>query len=247
MSASDNASGVRLQKVLAAAGLGSRRKCEVLISQGRVEVDGEVITALGTRIDPDTATVRVDGERINVATEKTYLALNKPAGVVCTMSDPEGRPCIGDYFGTGRQRLFHVGRLDTDTEGLLLLTNDGELSNRLTHPSWGVEKEYLVEVTGTVRKETVRQILDGVDLEDGLVMADEFRIVQPGEGRTLVEITLHEGRHRIVRRLMDEVGHPVRRLVRTRVGSVRLGDMRPGAVRPLTRSELAGLFDLVGM
>jgi 23S rRNA pseudouridine2605 synthase len=239
--------GIRLQKVLAAAGVGSRRKCEALIAEGRVEVDGRIVTQLGTRIHPETATVRVDGERVNVAPEQVYLALNKPSGVVCTMSDPQGRPCIGDYFGTGRQRLFHVGRLDTETEGLLLLTNDGELANRLTHPSWGVEKEYLVEVTGVVRKETVREVLGGVALEDGPVVVDAFRVVQAGEGRSLVEVTLHEGRNRIVRRLLDSVGHPVRRLVRTRVGTVPLGDMRPGAVRPLTRSELAGLFDAVGL
>jgi 23S rRNA pseudouridine2605 synthase len=239
--------GIRLQKVLAAAGLGSRRKCEELIAMGRVEVDGKLVTEMGTRVDPLKAVVRVDGERVNVAPEMTYLALNKPAGVVSTMNDPEGRPCIGDYFGTGKQRLFHVGRLDTDTEGLLLLTNDGELSNRLTHPSWGVEKEYLVEVTGIMRKETVREVMAGVTLEDGPVVVDDLKIVQEGEGRTLVAVTLHEGRNRIVRRLLEEVGHPVRRLVRTRVGTVNLGDMRPGAVRPLNRAELAGLFESVGM
>jgi 23S rRNA pseudouridine2605 synthase len=239
--------GIRLQKVLAAAGVGSRRKCEELIAEGRVEVDGRIVTQLGTRIHPETAVVRVDGERVNVAPELTYLALNKPSGVVCTMNDPEGRPCIGDYFGTGKQRLFHVGRLDTDTEGLLLLTNDGELSNRLTHPSWGIEKEYLAEVTGVVRKETVREVLGGLTLDDGPVVVDAFRVVQQGEGRSLVEITLHEGRNRIVRRVLEQVGHPVRRLVRSRVGSVHLGDMRPGAVRPLTRSELAGLYESVGL
>jgi 23S rRNA pseudouridine2605 synthase len=239
--------GIRLQKVLAAAGVGSRRKCEELIAEGRVEVDGRTVTMLGTRVDPSTAVVRVDGERINIAPELTYLALNKPAGVVCTMNDPQGRPCIGDYFGTGRQRLFHVGRLDTETEGLLLLTNDGELSNRLTHPSWGVEKEYLAEVQGAMRKEIAREILGGVVLDDGPVAVDDFKIVQIGEGRALVEITLHEGRNRIVRRLLEHVGHPVRRLVRSRVGTVTLGDMRPGAVRPLTQSELAGLFESVGM
>lgn len=239
--------GIRLQKVLAAAGLGSRRKCEELIAMGRVEVDGRPVLEMGTRVNPETAVVRVDGERVNVAPEMTYLALNKPAGVVSTMSDPEGRPCLGDYFGTGKQRLFHVGRLDTDTEGLLLLTNDGELSNRLTHPSWGVEKEYLVEVNGVVRKETVRQVLSGVVLDDGPVVVDDLKIVQEGEGRSLIAVTLHEGRNRIVRRLLEHAGHPVRRLVRTRVGTVHLGDMRPGAVRPLNRAELSGLFESVGM
>lgn len=239
--------GIRLQKVLAAAGIGSRRKCEDLIAEGRVEVDGSVVTQLGTRIHPETAVVRVDGERVNVAPERAYLALNKPVGVVCTMSDPEGRPCIGDYFGMGKQRLFHVGRLDTETEGLLLLTNDGELSNRLTHPSWGIEKEYLAEVKGVVRRDTVREVMGGITLDDGPVVVDDFRIVQTNEGRTLVEMTLHEGRNRIVRRMLEHVGFPVQRLLRTRVGTVHLGDMRPGAVRPLTKSELAGLFEAVGL
>ena len=245
--APEDQNGIRLQKVLAAAGIGSRRKCEELIAQGRVEVDGKVVDRMGVRVDPDSAVVRVDGERINVAPDRVYLALNKPIGVVTTMSDDLGRPCIGDYFGERRERLFHVGRLDTDTEGLLLLTNDGELSNRLTHPSWGIEKVYLAQVQGQIAKDVGKTLMAGIELDDGPAVVDHFAVVQQAEGRSLVEITLHEGRNRIVRRIMEAVGHPVNRLVRTQVGQVRLGDMRPGAVRPLTRSEVAELYESVGL
>lgn len=243
----DDSTGIRLQKVLAAAGIGSRRKCEDLIAQGRVEVDGKRVERMGVRVNPDTAVVRVDGERINVAPGNVYLALNKPAGVVTTMSDDMGRPCIGDFFSERRERLFHVGRLDTDTEGLLLLTNDGELCNRLTHPSWGIEKVYLCQVQGQIARDVGKTLMAGIELEDGLVMIDHFAVVQQAEGRSLVEITLHEGRNRIVRRIMEAVGHPINRLVRTRVGSVHLGDMRPGGVRPLTQSEVAALYESVGL
>ncbi|HAM24227.1 MAG TPA: MFS transporter [Actinobacteria bacterium] len=239
--------GVRLQKVLAGAGVGSRRRCEQLIAQGRVEVDGHIIDQMGVRIDPLTAVVRVDGQRVNTSPERVYLALNKPAGVVTTMSDEHGRSCIGDFFGERRERLFHVGRLDTDTEGLLLLTNDGDLCNRLTHPSYGVQKVYLCQVQGRVAREVGRQLMDGVTLEDGPARADEFELVQQGEGQALVRVSIHEGRNRIVRRLLEAVGHPVTRLVRTQVGQVRLGDMRPGAVRPLTSREIAALYESVGL
>jgi 23S rRNA pseudouridine2605 synthase len=239
--------GIRLQKVMAAAGIGSRRKCEELIAEGRVEVDGKRVDRMGVRVDPAVAIVRVDGERINVAPDNVYLALNKPAGVVTTMSDEHGRACIGDFFSDRRERLFHVGRLDTDTEGLLLLTNDGELSNRLTHPSWGIEKVYLCQVQGQVGREIGKTLMEGIELEDGMVMIDHFAVVQQADGRSLIEITLHEGRNRIVRRIMEAVGYPITRLVRTRVGEVRLGDMRPGAVRPLTRTEVAALYESVGL
>jgi len=245
--AHEDQAGIRLQKVMAAAGIGSRRKCEELIADGRVEVDGRIVDRMGVRVDPDTAVVRVDGARINVAPDNIYLALNKPAGVVTTMSDDRGRACIGDFFSDRKERLFHVGRLDTDTEGLLLLTNDGELSNRLTHPSWGIEKVYLCQVQGTIPKDVGRTLMAGIELEDGPVAVDHFAVVQQAEGRSLVEITLHEGRNRIVRRIMEAIGHPVNRLVRTQVGEVRLGDMRPGAVRPLTRAEVAALYESVGL
>jgi 23S rRNA pseudouridine2605 synthase len=239
--------GIRLQKVLAAAGIGSRRACEDLIAQGRVEVDGSVVIEMGTRVDPDTAVVRVDGERINVAPSIVHLAFNKPLGVVTTMSDDRGRPCVGDYVKKRHERLFHVGRLDSDTEGLLLLTNDGDLSHRLSHPSYDVPKVYLVEVAGSVPRDLGRRLRDGLELDDGPAAVDAFRVIQSGDGRTLVELTVHEGRNRIVRRLMDEAGHPVRRLVRTQVGPVHLGDLRSGSMRTLNRSEVAALYALVGL
>ncbi|WP_020577434.1 pseudouridine synthase [Actinopolymorpha alba] len=237
--------GIRLQKVLAQAGVASRRAAEELIIDGRVEVNGEIVTVLGTRVDPEHDVLRVDGERVPVDVSKVYLALNKPRGVVSTMSDPEGRRCLGDLVEDRRERLFHVGRLDTDTEGLILLVNDGEFAHRLAHPSYGVQKTYLAEVTGPVPHRVGRQLRDGVELEDGPARVDAFRIVQQSGRKALVEVVLHEGRKHIVRRLLAEVGHPVRRLVRTAVGPVKLGDLRPGQFRPLTRKELGSLLDAV--
>ncbi len=234
---------IRLQKVLAAAGVGSRRACEELIETGRVEVDGALVTEQGMRVDPTRAVVRVDGQRISVAPGQVYLAANKPLGMVSAMSDPHGRPTLSNLVADRPERLFHVGRLDADTEGLILLTNDGELAQRLSHPSYEVRKTYLAEVEGSVRKGLARRVLAGVELDDGTVVPDAFRVVDRLPERTLVEVVLHEGRNRIVRRLLTEVGHPVLRLVRTRVGSVALGDLGPGAVRDLTRDELATLYD----
>jgi 23S rRNA pseudouridine2605 synthase len=237
--------GVRLQKVLAQAGVASRRAAEDLITAGRVKVNDAVVTTLGTRVDPERDVLRVDGERIVVDVGKVYLALNKPRGVVSTMSDPEGRRCLGDLVRHQKERLFHVGRLDTDSEGLLLLVNDGEFAHRLSHPSHGVEKTYLAEVPGPVPAKVGRQLRAGVELEDGVARADAFRVVQQVEGRAMVELVLHEGRKHIVRRMLAEVGHPVRRLVRTSIGPVKLGDLRAGSMRPLTSQELAVLLDLV--
>jgi 23S rRNA pseudouridine2605 synthase len=237
--------GVRLQKVLAQAGVASRRAAEDLITAGRVKVNDVVVTTLGTRVDPEHDVLRVDGERIVVDVGKVYLALNKPRGVVSTMSDPEGRPCLAELVKGQQERLFHVGRLDTETEGLLLLVNDGEFAHRLAHPSHGVEKTYLAEVPGPVPTRVGRQLREGVELDDGVARADAFRVVQRFEGRALVELVLHEGRKHIVRRMLAEVGHPVRRLVRTSVGPVKLGDLRPGTLRPLTQQELRVLLDLV--
>lgn len=239
--------GVRLQKVLAAAGVGSRRACEALIAAGRVSVDGTVVREQGLRIDPDTAVVRVDDMRINTASGRIYLALNKPRGMVTAMSDPQGRPTVGDLLSQRTDRLFHVGRLDADTEGLLLLTNDGELSHRLTHPSYEVAKTYLAEVVGPVARDVGRRLKAGVDLEDGMARVDEFRLISSSGNRVMLELVLHEGRKHIVRRLLDEVGHPVQRLVRTAVGPVLLGNQRAGKLRALTPPELAGLFAAVGM
>ncbi|QGQ19246.1 pseudouridine synthase [Cellulomonas sp. JZ18] len=239
--------GVRLQKVLAQAGLGSRRACEELIAQGRVTVDDQVVTELGVRVDPRTAVIHVDGMRVQLDTSMVTLALNKPKGVVSTMHDPEGRPTVAQFIQNREERLFHVGRLDADSEGLLLLTNDGELANRLSHPSHGVAKTYLVEVEGRVPASLEKRLRAGVELEDGTVSVDGFKIVQTTPQASLVEVVLHEGRNRVVRRLFDEVGHPVTRLVRTRIGPIRLGDLRPGRTRVLSRTEVGSLMTSVGM
>ena len=236
----NDAEGVRLQKVLAGAGLGSRRACEELIAAGRVTVDGAV-AELGMRVDPRTAVIHVDGDRVVVRDDLVYLALNKPRGVLSAMSDARGRPTVGDLVADRPERLFHVGRLDADSEGLLLLTNDGELAHRLTHPSFGVAKTYLATVPGPVGRQVGRRLLAGVELDDGPVRADAFRVVQTQGRQAIVEVVLHEGRKHVVRRLLAEVGHPVSRLVRTRIGPVHLGGQRAGTLRPLTRAELADL------
>jgi 23S rRNA pseudouridine2605 synthase len=230
--------------VLAEAGVGSRRACEQLITDGRVRVDGAVASQLGSRIDPQVAVVEVDGQRINVRPDLVYLAVNKPHGVLSAMSDSRGRPTVAELVADRPERLFHVGRLDADSEGLLLLTNDGELAHRLTHPGFGVSKTYLATVPGPVSRGLGRRLRSGVQLADGPVQADAFRVVQQQGARAIVEVVLHEGRKHIVRRLLAEVGHPVERLVRTAVGPVRLGALRAGASRPLTRAELAELFAL---
>jgi 23S rRNA pseudouridine2605 synthase len=239
--------GVRLQKVLAQAGVASRRAAEELISAGRVEVDGEVVTELGRRVDPDTAVIHVDGSRIVVRDDLVHLALNKPRGVHSTMSDEQGRPCVGDYVRGRSDRLFHVGRLDADTEGLLLLTNDGELSHRLMHPSFEVLKTYVAQVAGQIPRDLGKRLRAGITLEDGPVAVHSFRVVDATPGRTMLELVLHEGRKHIVRRLLDAAGHPVQRLVRTQIGPVRLGEQRPGSLRPLTRTEVGALYQSVGL
>jgi 23S rRNA pseudouridine2605 synthase len=242
----DNGEGVRLQKVLAAAGVGSRRASEQLIADGRVTVDGAV-AELGSRVEPAESVVRVDGKRINLRSDIVYLAMNKPRGVVTAMSDPDGRPNVGDYVADRAERLFHVGRLDADTEGLLILTNDGEFAHRLAHPSHGVVKTYIAEVPGPVDSHVGTQLKTGVQLDDGPASVDSFRIVDATGDRALVEVALHEGRNRIVRRLLEAVGHPVNRLVRISIGPVRLGDQRPGTLRALTNSELSELYRQIGL
>lgn len=231
----------RLQKVLAAAGVGSRRACEEMIADGRVTVDGAVAT-LGDKVDPATAVIHVDGERVITDPDVVYLAFNKPRGVVSTMDDELGRSALADYLDDVPARVFHVGRLDADSEGLLLLTNDGDLAHRLTHPAYGVAKTYLCQVKGTVPRSAGRSLLAGIMLEDGPAKADAFRVVDTIGRSTLVEIVLHEGRQHIVRRMLAEVGHPVSRLVRTAVGPIRLGHLKPGQMRPLNRRELAAIF-----
>ena len=239
--------GIRLQKVLAAAGIGSRRACEALIEAGRVSVNDEPVLEQGRRVDPETDVIRVDSMRINTAAGNVYLAMNKPRGYVTAMSDPEGRPTVGDLVRDRVERLFHVGRLDADTEGLLLLTNDGELAHRLSHPSYEVPKTYLAEVLGPVARDVGKRLREGVELDDGIVRVDSFKLVDSTSNRVLLELVLHEGRKHIVRRALAEVGHPVQRLVRTAVGGVNLGAQKPGKIRNLTREELAGLFAVVKM
>jgi 23S rRNA pseudouridine2605 synthase len=239
---------IRLQKLLAQSGVASRRKCEELMLDGLVEVDGEVITRLGTKVDPRTAVIRVDGKRLPPISEQVYLVLNKPRGVVSTMSDPEGRRSLGDLVADRPERLFHVGRLDTDTSGLIILTNDGDFAQRLAHPSHEVDKTYVAEVEGQLTKVTLQRLLDGVELDDGPVTVTEARIVSGSHGRTahartIVELVIHEGRNRIVRRLLDHVGHPVSRLTRTAVGPVRVAWLGSGEMRELTLAELGDLLD----
>ena len=243
----DDADGIRLQKVLAAAGVGSRRACEVMIGEGRVSVDGELVLEQGRRIDPEIAVVRVDGLRVTTAANKVYLALNKPRGMVSAMTDPDGRPTVGELVQGRRERLFHVGRLDADTEGLLLLTNDGELSHRLSHPSYRVSKTYLAEIIGPVHRDVGKRLRAGVVLEDGPVVVDSFKLVDSAANKVLVEVVLHEGRKHVVRRLLAEVGHPVQMLVRTAIGPVRLGAQKPGRLRPLSAAEVGELYALVGL
>lgn len=242
--------GIRLQKILAQAGVASRRMAENLIEQGRVEVNGKIITRQGMRVNPENAVIRVDGVRIRIDEKLQYFLLNKPRGVQCTMSDDLGRPCIGDIVGEridAGQRLFHVGRLDAQTEGLLLLTNDGELANRLMHPKYEVSKTYLATVVGEADRKLVRTLLNGVELDDGPAKADYAQVVEVWQGRSIVRIELHEGRNRIVRRMLKAAGFPVERLVRTKIHTVRLGEQTPGTLRALNNAELTSLYKAVGM
>jgi 23S rRNA pseudouridine2605 synthase/16S rRNA pseudouridine516 synthase len=237
--------GERLQKVLAAAGVASRRVCEQYIVEGRVEVNGRVVTELGTRIDPAADQVAVDGVAIQLDVSKRYVMLNKPTGVVSTMADEKGRRDLREFVADYEERLFNVGRLDADTSGLLLLTNDGDLAQVLAHPSFGVEKTYLATVSGAVTPATLRRLRDGVDLDDGPIRADKARVVgEPSRGRSLVEITLHSGRNRIVRRMLDAVGHPVQQLVRRQFGPLHLGTLASGRTRDLGKLELGQLLTL---
>ena len=233
--------GERLQKVLARAGMGSRRACEELIDQARVEVNGQIVMEQGVRVDPQKDEIKVDG--LTVATQSyLFFALNKPAGVVSTMEDPDGRQCLGDYVTNRETRLFHVGRLDTETEGIILLTNHGELAHRLTHPRYGVKKTYLAAIQGPLPRDLGKQLKDGIQLEDGYARADHFRVVENTGKNYLVEVTLHEGRKHIVRRMLAEAGFPVERLVRTSFGPIPLGDQKSGWLRRMTNTEVGMLM-----
>jgi 23S rRNA pseudouridine2605 synthase len=231
----DDGEGERLQKVLAASGVGSRRTCEDLISEGRVQVNGEV-ARLGRRVDPESDLVEVDGAAIGLRAGLVHYLLNKPAGVVTTVTDPQGRPTVVELVPAD-PRVVPVGRLDLETEGLLLLTNDGELTHRLTHPSFGVDKEYLAEVEGRPSRGALRRLREGVELDDGPTAPAKVSLVEPN----LVRITIHEGRNRQVRRMCEAIGHPVVRLVRTRIGPLRDTALRPGAWRPLSTEEVRAL------
>lgn len=239
--------GVRLQKVLADAGVGSRRECENLIAHGRVEVDGQIVLELGVRVDPSTASISVDGLRLQTDKTKITMVLNKPRKVVSAMSDPEGRETLADLVRNREERLFHVGRLDYESEGIILLTNDGELANRLSHPKYEIAKTYLVTVKGRVPNGLGSKMLKGFDLEDGWAELDRYRVVDATPLESLIEVQLHSGRNRIVRRMFEEVGHPVTRLVRTQIGPVKIGDLKQGRYRVLGKVELGTLMNSVGL
>ena len=243
----DDDGQVRLQKLLAQSGVASRRRCEELMLEGEVEVDGEVVTRLGTKVDPRTAVIKVSGKRLPPISDHVYLVLNKPRGVVSTMSDPQGRRTLADLVADRPERLFHVGRLDTDTSGLLLLTNDGDFAHRMAHPSFEVEKTYVAEVAGRLAKGTVADLLAGVTLEDGPVEVRRARVIDTSADKSIIELVIHEGRNRIVRRLLDHVGHPVIRLTRTAIGPVLLGQLPVGDLRELTNDELGALLDRASM
>lgn len=239
----DDTGRIRLQKALASSGIGSRRSCEELIVAGRVAVNGRVVRELGTRVDPTTDEVAVDGVTVPLVPDLLYLALNKPRGVLTTMADEAGRPCVGDYVADRADRVFHVGRLDADSEGLLLLTNDGTLAHRITHPSFGVPKTYLVQIDGRAPRRLAQQLRAGVELDDGPARADHARLVASTDAAAQLEIVIHDGRNRVVRRMFEALGHPVRRLVRTHIGPLPLAELRPGRLRALSPPEVRSLYE----
>ncbi len=232
---SSEVDGERLQKVLARVGVGSRRVCEDLIAGGRVAVNGE-IAVLGRRVDADADEVTVDGTPIGVKPGLVHYLMNKPVGVVTTADDPQGRPTVLELVPE-EPRVFPVGRLDMDTEGLLLMTNDGALTHRLTHPSFGVDKEYVAQVEGSPSRQTIRRLREGVELEDGPTAPAQAALIGPG----VIRLTIHEGRNRQIRRMCEAVGHPVTRLVRTRIGPLADRKLKPGHWRVLTVDELRAL------
>ena len=224
---------VRLQKFMADCGVASRRACEALIDEGRVKVNGKIVKTQGAKIDPINTKVEVDNELISATTTKTYVAFNKPAGILSTMSDPEGRPSLQDFFGSWPDRLFHVGRLDKESEGLIILTDDGQWAHESTHPSFGVEKTYLVQSEEPISRSAFQKLMEGVELEDGL--AKPISVARHG---AMIEVVIHEGRNQIVRRMFDALGYPVERLIRTAIGSIKLGELPPGKWRSLNSVEL---------
>jgi 23S rRNA pseudouridine2605 synthase len=238
---------IRLQKLLALAGVASRRHSEELMLDEQVTVNGEVVTRLGTKVNPVTDLIRVKGKRLPPISDKVYLLLHKPRGVVSTMSDPEGRPTLQDFVNDRPERLFHVGRLDTDTSGLIILTNDGDLAQRLAHPSYEMEKTYVAQVKGHVWPRIIKQLTEGVTIDDRVVDVRQAKILDARTEQSIIELVIHEGRNRIVRRLLAEVGHPVRQLARTRIGDLTLGSLKPGQVRELAAEEVGMLLDTGGL
>jgi 23S rRNA pseudouridine2605 synthase len=234
---------VRLQKILADAGVASRRVSEQMILDGRVSVDGNQIFELGSKFDPEISQVEVDGETLKMNKTKTYLAFYKPRGIISTMSDPDGRANLGDYFKTRNERLFHVGRLDRESEGLILLTNDGNLTHRATHPSYGMLKKYLVELEGAFTKENIEALLKGVILEDGMARALDVKIIREVNSKHhWVEVAIHEGRFHIIRRMFEFLEIEVLRLIRTDFGPISIGDTKEGRWRVLNSVEVDNLF-----
>lgn len=246
--AQDDSNSIRLQKLLAQAGFGSRRKCEDMITEGRVEVDGELVTELGTRVDPHKQQVRVDGSRVRVNPNHVTLALNKPHKVLSAMDDPKGRYTLRDIVGDKYERIFHMGRLDYDSEGLILMTNDGELSQHVMHPKYEVEKTYVATLEGKISGTVCRRLVTtGVQLDDGWIKLDHCAIIDSSRDHTMVKVVLHSGKNRIVRRIFGSIGFPVKRLVRTQIGPIKLGDLKPGSYRVLSQTEVRSLSKEVGL
>lgn len=243
-STGSDSEGVRLQKALANAGVASRRVIEQYIVEGRIRVNGHTVTELGTRIDPEADLIDVDGTAVQLDVSKRYVMLNKPTGIYSTMRDEKGRPDLRRFTKDWEERLYNVGRLDAETSGLLILTNDGDLAHVLAHPSFGVTKVYIAKVAGTVTAQTIAKLTRGFDLEDGPIKADKARLLDTSRGSSLVELTLHSGRNRIVRRMMAEVGHPVEELVRRQFGPLHLGTLPVGKARELSKIERGALLTL---
>lgn len=244
----DSANAIRLQKVLAQAGFGSRRKCEQIITEGRVEVDGELVTELGSRVDPSSQKIRVDGSRIHINNRHITLALNKPKKVLSTMDDPKGRFTLRDIIGDKYERVFHMGRLDYDSEGLILMTDDGELSQHVMHPRYEVSKTYIATLEGKIGGNVCRRLVtQGVRLDDGQIALDHCAIIDQSREHTIVKVVLHSGKNRIVRRIFGAIGFPVTRLVRTQIGPIKLGDVKPGSFRVLSATEVKSLEKEVGL
>lgn len=239
---------IRLQKVLAQAGFGSRRKCEQIITEGRVEVDGNLVTELGSRVDPKTQKILVDGSRIHINDKHVTLALNKPRRVLSAMEDRKGRWTLRDIIGDKYERVFHMGRLDYDSEGLILMTDDGELSQHVMHPKYEVAKTYIVTVEGKLSGNVCRRLVrTGVKLDDGWIKLDKCSVLDHNREYTMLRVVLHSGRNRIVRRVFGAIGFPVKRLIRTQIGPIKLGEMKPGTYRVLSPVEVKSLEKEVGL